>query len=166
MKVVLFDLGRTLEHNDVLLPGANELLDAIEDMRDDVGARPELGLVSDYFPASTPAEIETHRTSYYAILETLGIRARFEPVAKRVTLSTEVGVNKPDERIFRTALDKLGSAVSFADSIFITEAQEHVNACRNLGMSAIHFQGPGQTGGEIDELTEAIPIIKSFVEQA
>ena len=34
MKVVLFDLGETLEIQDVLLPGAREILQAIQAMRD------------------------------------------------------------------------------------------------------------------------------------
>jgi hypothetical protein len=34
MKVVLFDLGKTLEDGDVLLPGAREILQAIQAMRD------------------------------------------------------------------------------------------------------------------------------------
>jgi hypothetical protein len=38
MKVVLFDLGKTLEDQDVLLPGARETLQAIQEMRDGPGA--------------------------------------------------------------------------------------------------------------------------------
>ena len=39
MKIVLFDLGRTLEHNDVLLPGAVQTLEAIGNLRDMDGSR-------------------------------------------------------------------------------------------------------------------------------
>ena len=37
MKVVLFDLGKTLEDRDVLLPGARETLQAIQAMRSSNG---------------------------------------------------------------------------------------------------------------------------------
>jgi len=37
MKVILFDRGDTLEHDDVLLPGAIELLTAVRDMKDAAG---------------------------------------------------------------------------------------------------------------------------------
>ena len=37
MKIVLFDLGRTLEVNDVLLPGAKETLEAIQELKDAAG---------------------------------------------------------------------------------------------------------------------------------
>ena len=34
MRIVLFDRGDTLEHHDVLLPGALEVLTAVQGMRD------------------------------------------------------------------------------------------------------------------------------------
>lgn len=163
MKAVLFDLGRTLEHNDVLLPGATDLLNAVEAMRDADGNAPLIGLVSDFHAATTPAEVMTRQKEYYAILDTLGVRSRFEPVAKRVTLSTEVGAFKPDKRVFRAALDRLQTGLGFADAIFTTERLDHVTACRALGMRAIHFKGPGQTTGDVDNLRDVIPILKDFV---
>ena len=46
MKVVLFDLGKTLEDQDVLLPGARETLQAIQEMRDHSEEAAALALVS------------------------------------------------------------------------------------------------------------------------
>ena len=37
MKVIIFDLSKTLEDRDVLLPGARETLQAIQAMRDSKG---------------------------------------------------------------------------------------------------------------------------------
>ena len=48
MKVILFDLGRTLEDQDVLLPGATEMLEAVRGLVDADGAALQIGLVSDY----------------------------------------------------------------------------------------------------------------------
>lgn len=50
MRIVLFDLGNTLESNDALLPGARETLAAIAALRDEVAASfmPWVALVIDF----------------------------------------------------------------------------------------------------------------------
>ena len=86
MKLVFFDLGDTLESGDVLLPGALETLQGIADLRSSGGEPAVLGLISDF---------DMPGPEYYAILDLLGIRSFFEPVATRVTLSNEVGSSSP-----------------------------------------------------------------------
>src|ERR671920_350634 len=100
---------------------------------------------------------------YYEILEDLGIRSFFEPVAERVTLSSEVGVFKPDEKIFRNVIEKIDEGLHFGDVIFTTENRWHVIEARRLGMRAIHFQGQGQNTGDVDRLVEVIPLVREFL---
>ena len=68
MKLVLFDLGSTLEDRGVLLPGALQLLQDISVLCDDDGDPVLLALGSDF---DAPAE------KYYDIIEKLGIRSFF-----------------------------------------------------------------------------------------
>jgi phosphoglycolate phosphatase-like HAD superfamily hydrolase len=167
MKIVLFDLGETLEEvvdgEDILLPGARETLEAIHAMRDSNGKAPVLALVSDFgdIPAN-PAQILASQKEYYKLLEKLGIRSFFEPVAQRVTLSTEVGRPKPDKQVFQAVIEKI-PGLHLADVMFITEDQCHVQAARRLGMQAIHFKGPRQIRGDIDKLVDSIPHIRRFL---
>ena len=65
MKLVLFDLGQTLESDDVLLPGALHALEDILALRDGDGNGVLLGVGSDF---DAPAQ------QYYDIIENLGIR--------------------------------------------------------------------------------------------
>ncbi|MES1240433.1 MAG: hypothetical protein ABUT39_02335 [Acidobacteriota bacterium] len=162
MKAVLFDLGNTLEENDVLLPDALETLEEIAGLRSTGGEPAALGLVSDFLMPEDDGQIAHIRQEYFAILESLGIRSFFEPVERRVTLSTEVGVFKPDERIFRAALDKIEPNLAFADAMFITENPGHVNAARQLGMVAVAFRGPEATGG-VARLLDLIPRVVAFL---
>lgn len=162
MKIVLFDLGRTLEEQDVLLPGAGETLQAIQAMQD-ASKDVVLALISDFNMPDRPEQIPAIQQQYYDILDTLGIRSFFEPVADRVTLSTEVGVFKPDERIFRAVIKKIDEDLSLQNVVFITENRSHVEAARDLGMTAIHFKGPGQNAGDVDRLVDLIPIIQEFL---
>jgi beta-phosphoglucomutase-like phosphatase (HAD superfamily) len=167
MKMVLFDLGKTLEdvvdREDVLLPGARETLEAIRAMRDSDGEAPILALVSDFGPIpATSEQILFSQKEYYKILENLGIRWFFEPVAQRATLSTEVGKLKPAKEIFQAVIEKI-PGLHFADVMFITEDRSHVEAARRFEMQAIHFKGPGQVTGEIDNLIDSIPHIRTFL---
>lgn len=165
MKLVLFDLGNTLESNGVLLPGAMDTLEAIRALR--TGDRPAalLGLVSDFNMPRQPSDVPDIEQQYYELLDDLGIRPFFEPVAERVTLSTQVGVFKPDEAIFRAAASKADPALEFDDVLFVTENLAHVVAARSLGLSAVHLRGPGQPLGEVETLPDLLPLVQAFVER-
>jgi FMN phosphatase YigB (HAD superfamily) len=167
MKMILFDLGNTLEtvvnNQDVLLPGARETLQAIQALKDAQGKPPVLALISNFGETNaTPAEIAASQQEYYAILEQLDIRSFFEPVVERVTLSTEAKAAKPSKKIFKMAINKI-PGLSFPDVLFITEEKTHVTAARKLKMRAIHFKGPGQSTGEINKLTDLIPLAQKFL---
>jgi hypothetical protein len=47
--------------------------------------------------------------------------------------------------------------------MFITERKPHVLAARVLKMEAVHFQGPGEISGDVEKLTDLIPLIKAFL---
>jgi hypothetical protein len=163
MRIILFDLGQTLEDNDVLLPGAADVLSAIQTMRDSNEELPVAALVSDYYEAESHEDIEVLKKQYYKDLEKLGIQSYFQPLSQKVTLSTEVGVRKPDEKIFRTAIDKIHRDLPFHHVIFIADSLDHVTAARELSMTAIHFQGPGQSTGEVSKLVDLVPIIRRLL---
>ncbi|HEU4768281.1 MAG TPA: M20/M25/M40 family metallo-hydrolase [Pyrinomonadaceae bacterium] len=163
MRVVLFDLGDTLEHNGALLPGARETLTALAAIRDDAGQAPVVALVSDYYPATNPVEIDSYRQSYYQLLSDLGLDGFFTPLQARVTLSTEVGVGKPAEKIFRVALDKIHPQLPFTHAIFVTENEIHVKAAQKLGMSAIRVARPSENDPTAPRLDELLPQLERLL---
>ncbi|MDQ0850493.1 hypothetical protein QFZ65_002431 [Arthrobacter sp. B3I9] len=165
MKLVLFDLGDTLESDGVLLPGAMDTLEAIRSGDTGGGPAPLLGLVSDFDMPTEPSDVPIIQQRYYDLLDDLGIRPFFEPVAERVTLSTEVGVFKPDEPVFRAAALKVHPALEFDDMLFVTENLGHVLAARRLGLAAVHVRGPGQHSGEVGTLPELVPLVQAFLER-
>src|SRR3954451_15933439 len=111
MKIVLFDLGQTLENHDALLPGALQALEDISALRDRDGKPVLLAVGSDF---DEPAQ------QYYDILGNLGIRSFFEPVSARVTLSGEVGMHKPAKEFFVAAVTKADPGLTFDDVLFVT----------------------------------------------
>src|SRR5262249_39156983 len=86
-------------------------------------------------------------------LDQTGLRAFFEPVKKRVTLSTHAGVAKPDRRIFETALQRLGAKVPLEECLFITEDAGHIKDAREkLKMQTLQFGSAGAGRGDAPAL--------------
>ncbi|HKG89871.1 MAG TPA: hypothetical protein VKA95_16250 [Nitrososphaeraceae archaeon] len=164
--IVLFDLGGTLVDQDslTLIEDAEKTLSAIREMRDSEGKPLVLALISDYGKLNaTSKEIEHSQNQYYDMLRGLGILTFFEPRDQRVTLSTEVNVEKPDEKIFRSAINKILENIPYKNVIYITELEDHIIAADKLGIIAIQFQGSGRFHRKINKLIDLIPLISQLL---
>lgn len=67
-----------------------------------------------------------------------------------LTFSAEVGVMKPDARIFHHALAGLG--VQAEEAVFVDDFAHNVEAASILGMHAVHFQNPAQAIAGVDSI--------------
>ena len=65
-------------------------------------------------------------------------------------ISAEMGVMKPDARIYQVALEKLGVLPS--ESVFLDDFPENVTGARAVKMHAIHFTQPEQALAELKHL--------------
>ncbi len=65
-------------------------------------------------------------------------------------ISAELGIAKPDARIYQFALEQLG--VEAGQSIFVDDVEKNIKACTALGMHGILFQNSQQTQTEIQQL--------------
>ena len=70
-----------------------------------------------------------------------------EDLVDTVIISAEVGMAKPDPRIYLLALERLG--VKPEETIFVDDLQVNVDAARQLGIQAIQFQKNEQVLQEI-----------------
>jgi putative hydrolase of the HAD superfamily len=64
--------------------------------------------------------------------------------------SAEMGVMKPDPRIYRAILERL--EVEPPAAVFVDDFVENVEGARRLGMRAVHFVDPIQGRRELEEL--------------
>jgi HAD superfamily hydrolase (TIGR01549 family) len=69
-----------------------------------------------------------------------------------IIISAEVGLAKPDPRIFALAISRLNIAP--AEAVFVDDFPENVEAARNFGLYAIRFQDPAQAIAEVNQLLE------------
>ncbi|MBC7482350.1 MAG: hypothetical protein H7337_10750 [Rhizobacter sp.] len=164
IKVLMFDLGDTLVGADRQpFPHARDALAVIGQLKTAAGKPLRSCLVSDFdlaAPPATPAKVAAIFARYLTLLDATGLRAFFEPVQKRVTLSTHAGAPEPDAAVFEKALRRLGARATLAECLFITENKAHVRAVRkHLLMHALQFRPPGATGGDFADWADAPALI-------
>ena len=160
VRVLILDLGDTLVASGAPRPHVPEALATLGELDGSTGQPLQIVLVSDFHAAvpPTPARVDALFTQYLGLLEGFGLRSFFEPVDRRVTLSTQAGVTKPDPRIYRLALTRLGTDAGFADCLSITEDGGHVAACRALGMQALQF------GVDFDDWSKAPDLVRRLID--
>ena len=67
-------------------------------------------------------------------------------------ISAEVGLAKPDRRIYQLALDRLG--VEPEHTIFVDDIDENIQGARELGIHGVHFQDPQTVLEELKDLLD------------
>ena len=168
IKVVMFDLGGTLiDDARQPFPHVNDALTAIAEFKTTDGEALRSCLVSDFTMPSAPvtaAKITALFNEYLDILEETGLRSFFEPVGKRVTLSTQAGEVKPDRKIFEKALQRLGADAELEECLLITENAAHINKARTaLHMQTLQFGSAGAGQPDFDDWAEAPALVAKLV---
>jgi putative hydrolase of the HAD superfamily len=77
----------------------------------------------------------------------------FEDLVDDLVYSHEVGLSKPDPRIY--ALTCQRHQVELAEMVFIDDAPVSVEAAQSFGIKAVLFEDNGQTIGEVEALLTA-----------
>jgi epoxide hydrolase-like predicted phosphatase len=67
-----------------------------------------------------------------------------------ITISAEVGMAKPDPRIYTLPLEGLGVAPDQA--VFIDDFKINIRAAKGVGLHTIHFRSPEQAMRDLDDL--------------
>jgi putative hydrolase of the HAD superfamily len=74
----------------------------------------------------------------------------FADAFDEIVISAEVGLVKPDPRIYALTLEAL--AVQPETAVFVDDSLENVEAARTLGLEGILFRSPTQAMGEVNRL--------------
>ena len=67
-----------------------------------------------------------------------------------IVSSAEEGVRKPDPRIYRILLERLGTEAG--ETVFVDDVEENLLAARALGMRGVRFDSTAQAVAELEEL--------------
>lgn len=84
-----------------------------------------------------------------------GLRAfiakqKFDDVFDHMVISAEVGLVKPDARIYRLALEEMHARPE--ESVFLDDVQANIEGARAVGMQGIHFTHPERALDELKRL--------------
>ncbi|MGH2514196.1 MAG: HAD-IA family hydrolase [Ktedonobacterales bacterium] len=74
-------------------------------------------------------------------------RLHFDEMADLIIYSHEVGIAKPDARIFKLACERLG--VRSDELVFLDDHEPHVAAARELGISGVVFRDTAQAIADV-----------------
>lgn len=110
-----------------------ELVEYIRELR----PRYKTGLLSNAWP-----DVREHITETW----------RFADAFDEIVISAEVGVVKPDARIYRLALERL--EIPAAHAVFIDDFARNVRGAEDIGMFAIQFHSPEQVRSDLEALLE------------
>jgi putative hydrolase of the HAD superfamily len=77
-------------------------------------------------------------------------KQKFEDAFDHMVISAEVGVVKPDAKIFEIALEQAG--VSPSEAVFVDDFIENIEGCQAVGMHGIHFRNPKQAMDELKQV--------------
>ena len=78
---------------------------------------------------------------------------KFADAFDEMIISAEVGLVKPDPRIYCLALERLG--VAAPQAVFIDDFLHNIEGARAVGMQAVHFQNPSQAQTELIQILKA-----------
>lgn len=124
LKVVFFDIGKTLVDNKQWIPGAKEI---IADLR---GMKIRLGLITN--------TDKLKRADVLKLLPADFDLKLFED--NLILMSSEVNIKKPDSQIFELAIKRAG--VNANECLFCTEELPHTLVAQQGGMRVATLQKP------------------------
>lgn len=88
--------------------------------------------------------------AHYDFFEPMVKRTKLDKFFDHIAVSSELGVIKPDQRIFELTLLELG--VKPSEAVFIDDIQRYCEAAQRLGMQAIWYQDFPQMKTELETL--------------
>lgn len=78
------------------------------------------------------------------------VSQKFDDAFEHMVISAEVGVAKPDAKIYQIALEQAG--VSPDEAVFVDDFIENIQGCQKLGMHGILFRSPEQAMTELKQM--------------
>ena len=100
----------------------------------------------------------THALRHVVLKRKFDIEYLFD----EIVISAEVGVAKPDQRIYRVAASRLG--VSPDDCVFVDDWQDNVRGATIAGMQGIVFSSVGQLAADLEERV-GVSLLSSVIEK-
>ena len=118
-----------------VVPGQFIKIEETFSLIEELSGKYKLGILTNAFKGVNAEwdKIHPHRHHFQSIID-----------------SSEVGLAKPDKRIYRLILRQL--EISASESLFVDDLIENIAAAENLGMKTVHFTHPKKGVAKIKEI--------------
>jgi len=83
------------------------------------------------------------------------VREKFDDAFDKLIISAEVGVAKPEPKIFQIALEQVG--VSPKEAVFVDDFPANIEGCEKVGMKGILFKDPESALKQLKKLLSMAP---------
>ena len=77
-------------------------------------------------------------------------RKKIDDAFEHLTISAEVGVAKPEAKIYQLALEQ--AQVKAGEAVFVDDVLANIEACEEVGMKGIHFKDPHASMEQLKKL--------------
>jgi epoxide hydrolase-like predicted phosphatase len=78
------------------------------------------------------------------------VKSKFDDAFDTLVISAEVGVMKPEAKIYRIALEQVKVAAD--EAVFVDDVPANIEAARAIGMQGIVFRDPDQARAELRQM--------------
>ena len=78
------------------------------------------------------------------------VRKKIDNAFDHLTISAEVGVAKPEAKIYQLALEQ--AQVKAGEAVFVDDVLANIEACEEVGMKGIHFKDPHASMEQLKKL--------------
>lgn len=78
------------------------------------------------------------------------IRKKIDDAFEHLTISAEVGMAKPETKIYHLALEQ--AQVKAGEAVFVDDVLANIEACEAVGMKGIHFKDPHASMEQLKKL--------------
>ena len=78
------------------------------------------------------------------------IRKKIDDAFEHLTISAEVGMAKPETKIYQLALEQ--AQVKAGEAVFVDDVLANIEACEAVGMKGIHFKDPHASMEQLKKL--------------
>ena len=96
--------------------------------------------ILDYLRSLRPRFVTGLISNAWSDMREYLVRKKIDNAFDHLTISAEVGVAKPDARIYQLALEQ--AQVKVGEAVFVDDVLANIDACEDVGMKGIHFKDP------------------------
>lgn len=154
-------------HNHLITKGKSSLVDFWKEVLEELNKQDKLSNVLDYIENKPKGEINEEMVSIIAKLKNSGLKVgllsnetveggdkiRQTEVAKYfdvILISAEVGLMKPENKMFELLISKLG--IKPDELIFIDDAEKSLSKSTEIGFTPVLFSNPHDLLAKLSEL--------------